>query len=140
MNYAEISKYTISCIYKSYESLDSSPLDKALRSLIELRVSQINGCAYCCNLHIADARKNKVSQNKLDLLPVWFSTKEVVFSEKEVIALKWCEAITRGSFEKIDEMKSEILKHFSEREIVDITSCISIMNALNRIAISLRTL
>jgi len=56
------------------------------------------------------------------------------------IALKWCEAITRGSFEKIDEMKSEILKHFSEREIVDITSCISIMNALNRIAISLRTL
>ena len=74
MNYAEISKYTISCIYKSYESLDESPLDKALRALIELRVSQINGCSYCCNLHIADARKNNVSQKKLDLLPIYLSS------------------------------------------------------------------
>ncbi len=139
MNYAEISKYTISCIYKSYESLDESPLDKALRALIELRVSQINGCSYCCNLHIADARKNNVSQKKLDLLPIWVSTKEV-FSEKEVLALKWCESITHISFEKIDELKNEMLKHFSEREIVDITSCIAITNALNRIAISLKTL
>ncbi len=63
-----------------------------------------------------------------------------VFSEKEVLALKWCESITRGSFEKIDEIKNDLLKHFFEREIVDITSCISIMNALNRIAISLKTL
>lgn len=139
MNYAEISKYTISCIYKSYESLDESPLDKALRALIELRVSQINGCSYCCNLHIADARKNNVSQKKLDLLPIWVSTKEV-FSEKKVLALKWCESITHISFEKIDELKNEMLKHFSEREIVDITSCIAITNALNRIAISLKTL
>jgi alkylhydroperoxidase family enzyme len=60
--------------------------------------------------------------------------------EKEVVALNWCESITRGFFEKIDEIKDEMLKHFSEREVVDITSCISIMNALNRIAISLRTL
>ena len=139
MNYAEISKYTISFIYKSYESLDESPLDKALRALIELRVSQINGCSYCCNLHIADARKNNVSQKKLDLLPIWVSTKEV-FSEKKVLALKWCESITHISFEKIDELKNEMLKHFSEREIVDITSCIAITNALNRIAISLKTL
>ncbi|OZG32226.1 carboxymuconolactone decarboxylase family protein [Rickettsia endosymbiont of Culicoides newsteadi] len=104
MNYAEISKYTISCIYKSYESLNESPIDQGLRALIELRVSQINGCFHCCNLHLAEARKNNVSQKKLDLLPIWFSTKEV-FSEKEVLALKWCESITRGSFEKIDEIK-----------------------------------
>lgn len=139
MHYEEISKHTMSCIYKSYESLDNSPLDKGLRALIELRVSQINGCFYCCNLHLVDARKNNVPQKKLDLLPIWFSTKEV-FSEKEVIALKWCESITYGFFEKIDEIKYDILRCFSEREIVDITICISIMNALNRIAISLKTL
>ncbi|WP_417905010.1 carboxymuconolactone decarboxylase family protein [Candidatus Tisiphia endosymbiont of Micropterix aruncella] len=139
MNYAEISKHTILCIYKAYESLNESPIDKGLRALIELRVSQINGCFYCCNLHLIDARKNNVSQEKLDLLPIWFSSKEA-FSEKEVIALSWCEAITRGSFEKVDEMKDELLQRFSEREIVDITSCISIMNALNRIAITLKTL
>ncbi|BFD46426.1 MAG: carboxymuconolactone decarboxylase family protein [Rickettsia endosymbiont of Sergentomyia squamirostris] len=139
MNYVEISKNTMSCIYKSYESLNESPLDKGLRSLIELRVSQINSCFYCCNLHLTDARKNNVPQKKLDLLPIWSSSKEV-FSEKEVIALRWCELITRGFFEEIDAMKDEILQYFSEREIVDITICISIMNALNRIAISLKTL
>ncbi len=139
MHYTEISKYTMSCLYESYKSLDNSPLDKGLRYLIELRVSQINGCFYCCNLHLSDARKHDVPQKKLDLLPIWFSTKEV-FSKKEIIALKWCESITCSSFEKIDEIKDDIFKHFSEREIVDITICISIMNALNRIAISLKTL
>lgn len=110
---------------KLMKVLMSLQLTKDSGALIELRVSQINGCLYCCNLHLIDARKNNVSQETLDLLPIWFSSKEAL-SEKEVIALRWCEAITLGSFEKVDEMKDELLQRFSEREIVDITSCISI--------------
>ncbi|WP_410521276.1 carboxymuconolactone decarboxylase family protein [Candidatus Tisiphia endosymbiont of Sialis lutaria] len=67
------------------KALITPPLDKGLRYLIELRVSQINGCFYCCNLHLSDARKNNVPQKKLDLLPIWFSTilKPIKLGDKE---------------------------------------------------------
>lgn len=55
-----------------------------------------------------------------------------------MIALRWCEYITKGLFEKLTELKDQILEHFSEKEIADLRICISLMNALNRIAITLR--
>jgi len=137
MNYAEISKLTMTNIYKAYESLKESAIEKSLRTLLEFRVSQINGCFYCCGIHIADAHKNNISQEKLDFLPIWSSTNGI-FTEKEMIALRWCEYITKGLFEKLTELKDQILEHFSEKEIADLSICISLMNALNRIAITLR--
>lgn len=137
MNYAEISKHTISSLYKAYNSLNESPIDKNLKVLLEIRTSQINGCSYCCEMYFKDARKNNISQQKLDLLPVWYSTNGI-FSEKEMVALKWCEAVTYCDPEELSGLREDLDNYFSEKEIVDITSCISIMNALNRIAISLR--
>lgn len=71
MNYAEISKETINFLYQSRASLNKSPLNATIRVLAELRVSQINGCAYCCDLHTKEARKLGVQDEKLDNLPNW---------------------------------------------------------------------
>jgi len=135
MNYAEISKETIGYLHKSYASLKISPLEPSLKTLIELRTSQINGCAYCCALHTDEARKLNIPQTKLDVLPAWHTS--TIFTEVECAALKFCEDLTYKN-KCCKEAKAQLSLFFSEREIVDLTACIAIMNALNRIAISLR--
>ena len=135
MDYAKISKETIDHLYASYSSLDNSPLDRGLKLMIDVYVSQLNGCAFCCGHHIPEAREFGFAQEKLDTLIAWKTSK--VFSQKERLVLSWCEALTAvdvGASADKDVLK----EHFSEREIVDITACISLMNALNRIAIFLK--
>ncbi|MFI4954289.1 MAG: carboxymuconolactone decarboxylase family protein [Gammaproteobacteria bacterium] len=135
MNYSQISRDTMDNLYKTYQSLKDSPLEASIRVLVELRVSQINGCAYCCVLHANEARKAGVSQVKLDVLSGWSNSD--VFTEKEQAALLWCEAVTYLENDTT-EVKELLSNHFSEREIVDLTAAASIMNALNRMAISLK--
>lgn len=135
MNYAQISKETIDSLYQSYQSLKNSPLDASIRVLVELRVSQINGCAYCCSLHMKEARKAGIPQEKLDVLPGWSNS--TVFNEKEQAALLWCESVTYLENDA-KELKELMASHFSEREIVDLTASVAIMNALTRLAITLK--
>lgn len=135
LNYADISKETVSFLYKSYESLKNSPLDQSIRILIELRASQINGCAYCCGLHIQEARRIPLDQEKMDLLPAWHNSR--AFSEKERAALEWCEALIY--LKDVDKAEQNLKDHFSERQIVDLTLVVSIMNALNRLSIAFKS-
>jgi AhpD family alkylhydroperoxidase len=135
MNYAEISKETFDLLYKSRASLSHSPLNPTIRILAELRVSQINGCAYCCRLHTDEALKIGVQQEKLDNLLAWQNSTS--FTEGEKAALQWVESVT--SLDKdLGKVRAHFLSFYSERECVDLTACIGIMNALNRIVISLR--
>ncbi len=135
MNYAEISKETIGLLYKSRNSLNSSPMSAEMRILAELRVSQINGCAYCCHLHTDEARKLGIPQNKLDILPGWRHSTE--FTEDERAVLQWTESVTHLDRD-LASAKERLLKIYTERQIVDLTACIGIMNALNRLVISLQ--
>ncbi len=133
MNYPEISKQVISSLHQSYNSLKNSPLDQKIRVLVELRVSQINGCEYCCELHAKEAMALKVPQEKLNALLKWETSDE--FTTEETAALRWAEELTLLK----DERDIKVLTRlFTERQMVDLTACISIMNALNRIAMSLR--
>lgn len=134
MKYAEISKETIGFLYKSHASLERSSLDKKIRLLVELRTSQLNGCAYCCGLHAEEARKAGVEQAKLDKLPGWRLSG--AFDDKERLALEWCEAVTLMKPE-CTEIRARLQQILSERDLVDLTAAISLMNALNRIAITL---
>ncbi len=134
MNYNEISKETFDLLYKSRATLAHSPVGEAIRLLAELRTSQINGCAYCCRLHSQEARKAGISQEKLDALPAWRSA--TGFTEEEKNVLAWTEALTR--FEGLSEAKERLVEFYSEKQVVDLTACISLMNALNRVAIALR--
>ncbi len=135
MDYAEISKSTFDLLYQSRASLNRSPLEIEVRILVELRVSQINGCAYCCSVYTEEARRVGVAQEKLDVLPAWRNT--VDFTDEERMALEWAEAVTYLDCDLLD-LKERLFELYSEREIVDLTACVGITNALTRVAISLR--
>ncbi len=113
----------------------TSSINPALKSLVELRVSQINGCAYCVSLHSNEARQAGVEQQTLDCLPAWGESG--LFAEKEMVALGWAEAVTTIAQQSdMDGQLSKLLTQFSEAEAVDLTVIISLMNCMNRIAIS----
>lgn len=135
MEYAVISKETIGLLHASYNSLKQSPAPRELIILVELRVSQINSCNYCCNLHRSDALKFGINVEKLDQLPSWRDSSYFTDAERE--ALSWAEILTKTPIDA-NLAQTKLIDFFSEREIVDITAAVALMNALNRIAITLR--
>lgn len=135
MNYAKISKDIVNHLVAARQSLKDSPLSQNLRVLLELRVSQINACSYCCNLHTNEAIKAGISNHIIESLPEFRKSPD--FTEKEKEALAWAEDLTKlDNNKKVKDTK--LSTHFNEREIVDITICISMMNAFNRLAISMK--
>ncbi len=133
INYIEINKRALDLLLSVKKHVSSIP--ETLKALIEIRVSQINGCAYCVDLHTTEARQLGVEQQLLDCLPVW--RESGLFTEGEMVALEWAESVTRIASETDIEGKLEVLlKHYSETEVVDLTLIVALMNSLNRLAIS----
>lgn len=114
--------------------LHAEKFDPKLKALVELRVSQINGCAYCLNLHTQEARALGESQQRLDCLSAWRET--TFYTEREQAALAWAETLTLIATQHApDDIYQAAAKQFSEKELVDLTLVIVNMNAWNRIAI-----
>jgi AhpD family alkylhydroperoxidase len=112
-------------------------LDHKLIHLLKLRASQINGCAYCIDMHSIDARAAGESEQRLYALDAWRETP--FFDGRERAALAWIEAVTLVSQTHVpDQVFEETKAHFSEQEIVDLTYIAATINAWNRLAISLR--
>jgi AhpD family alkylhydroperoxidase len=133
LNYFEINADALKSLFSIKKQVPS--IEESLKILVELRVSQINGCAYCVDLHSNEARKASVPQQKLDCLPVWKESN--LFSERECAALSWAESVTRISEEHESENKLNLLlETFTEKEAVDLTFIVCVMNGLNRLAIS----
>lgn len=133
VNYLEINKKALNLLLSVKKH--TSSIDNNLKTLIELRVSQINGCAYCIDLHANEARIAGETQQRLDCLSVWKECQ--LFSNREMEALCWAESVTNISKEQDIESKLDnLLKHYSEVEVVDLTLIISLMNCMNRMAIS----
>lgn len=130
---------------KAYEAmfglesyLATSGLDKTILELIKIRASQINGCAFCINMHTKDALKNGETNQRIFLLNAWRETN--LFTEQEQAALAMTEEITLVSHKGLTDKTFELAKTvFSENEIAIIIMAISTINAWNRIAISSRT-
>ncbi len=107
-------------------------------ALVEMRVSQINGCAFCLDMHATDARKLGERQQRLDCLPAWGECE--LFDAAEKAALAWAEALTDVSHTHApDEAYDALTGHFSEQQIVDLTLIVAMINCWNRIAIAHRT-
>ena len=115
-----------------------SGLDHGLLELVKTRVSQINGCAYCIDMHTKDARACGESEQRLYLLSQWRETS--FFSDTERAALAWAEAVTRISGDAVpDELYAQVRLHFDEKALVDLTLAIIAINGWNRLAIPFRT-
>ncbi|MEX3014333.1 carboxymuconolactone decarboxylase family protein [Gymnodinialimonas hymeniacidonis] len=109
-------------------------IDVGFRALLELRVSQINGCTYCIDLHTKEAKASGEAPARLGALPEWRGN--TLFSAREQAALAWAESLTRVETDGApDVLYDALLAHFSEKEVVDLTLIIAQMNAWNRLAI-----
>ncbi|MFI5095047.1 MAG: carboxymuconolactone decarboxylase family protein [Candidatus Acidiferrum sp.] len=112
-------------------------LEHGLIHLLKMRASQINGCAYCIDMHSKDARALGETEQRLYELDAWRETP--FYSDRERAALSWTEAVTLVSQTHVpDSTYEEVRKHFSEKEIVDLTLVVTTINAWNRLAIALR--
>jgi AhpD family alkylhydroperoxidase len=117
--------------------IEACGIDARLRVLVELRTSQINGCAYCVDLHSREARQAGETQQRLDCLPVWRET--LFFNDRERAALAWAESVTLVQQTGIpDAAYEQAHQQFSDKDLVDLTLIVSVMNAWNRMAISFR--
>jgi len=109
-------------------------LDPRLWDLVFLRVSQINGCAFCVDNHAAQALQDGESARRLNALALWRDTP--LFSDTERAALAWAERVTRlGDHGPSDEAFQSLQAHFSDKQVVTLTLAIALINALNRLAI-----
>lgn len=130
---------------KGYQSLHPTlaylqdcSLPIALIDLVYLRVSQINGCAYCIDKHSADLIKRGMPVSKLLLVPVWHEA-EALFSEQERAALAWSESLTRlEQTGAPDAAYAQVAAVFNERELADLSYAIAFMNAANRLGVGFR--
>ena len=112
-----------------------SALDPRLLNLIDIRVSQINGCAYCLDMHCETARKAGESQQRLDVLAAWWETE--LFTPQEQVVLRFAEQLTRISTDKVSEdLHARLAALFSEQEIVQLIGAVMDINAWNRLAIT----
>jgi AhpD family alkylhydroperoxidase len=120
-----------------YQYVASSGLDRALVDLVFLRVSQINGCAYCVDLHWRDALKGGDDARKINSLVTW--REAPFFSPRERAALTWAESLTRiADTGAPDEDYAAVRAEFSEKEVADLTIVIALMNAMNRVGVGSR--
>ncbi len=112
----------------------ASSLDPTLVHLVEIRASQINGCANCINMHAADARSNCETEQRIYLLSAW--REAPCYTERERAALGWTDALTRLSQRPELEGAREVLQaHFTEEEQIKLTLMINVINGWNRIAV-----
>jgi AhpD family alkylhydroperoxidase len=118
-------------------NLDAVGLEASLVELVKIRASQINSCANCLHMHVADAVKNGERWERIVLLDAWRESK--MYADRERAALGWTEALTRVADTHAPDADYEALKpHFTEAQIVHLTVLIGAINTWNRIAVGLR--
>jgi AhpD family alkylhydroperoxidase len=119
------------------KTADESGIDKEIVELVKLRVSQINNCAFCLQIHLNVSRKLGIAREKLDLVATWHEAG--IFSERECAALAWAEALTHLAGRSVsDEAYDAVRRHFSESEVVFLSTAIATINAWNRLGAAFR--
>ena len=140
MNYAAAAPGGMKALASVHGYISQSGLPATLIDLVYLRVSQINGCAYCIAIHSRDLLAAGVPVQKLLLVSAWHEAGSV-FGDQEKVALKWAEVVTRvGDTQVPDEAYAEARSAFTEKQLADLTIAIGLMNAYNRLAISFRAM
>jgi AhpD family alkylhydroperoxidase len=136
----DVTKYLTSGLGRAMFALSSevaSKLEPALFELVKIRASQLNGCAYCIDMHTKDARRAGETEQRLYALNAWRETP--FFSERERAALEWTEALTRLADSRVsDALFERVRRQFDEAELVALTFAVIVINGWNRLSISFR--
>lgn len=138
INIQKVEPAAYQAMYALEKYLSTSKLDPILLELIKMRTSQINGCAFCLNMHSSDARKKGETEQRLYVLPAWRET--TLFTEKEQAVLALTEQVTLISNHVSDETYDKAASLFNANELAQIIMAIVTINAWNRIAITSKSL
>ena len=138
INSYEKGQGVLQAMFAAGKYLSKSSIEKPLSELVFMRVSQINGCAYCLDMHSKDLRAAGETEQRLYMLSAW--RESPVYTERERAALAWAEAVTLVTEGHIsDEVYEEARKEFSEQELIDLTFAVATINSWNRLNIAFRT-
>jgi AhpD family alkylhydroperoxidase len=138
MNYTQASPDGFKAIYGLQQYVENCGLEHPLLELVKMRASQINGCAYCLDMHSKDARAAGETEQRLYVLNAW--REAPFYSDRERAALAWTEALTKIADGPVsDELYAEARKQFSEKELTDLSLAIIAINGWNRLAIPFRS-
>ena len=137
VNYSQASPAALGGMLALEKYLAGCSLERGLLDLVKLRASQINGCAYCIDMHWKDLRASGEGEQRLYGLDAW--REAPYYSDRERAALAWAEAVTLVSQDHVpDQVFEQAHAQFSDAELVDLTLCVTTINAWNRIAIAFR--
>lgn len=137
LNYLKVAPGAYEAMLGLEKYLQQCGLEERLLDLMKLRVSQVNGCAYCIDMHWKDLRSIGEEEQRLYGLDAW--EESPYYTERERAALAWAEAVTNIRDGHVpDQVYEHVRKHFSERELADLTLAVAAINAWNRLAISAR--
>jgi AhpD family alkylhydroperoxidase len=138
LDYSKAAPGSVQAMYKLQKFVEESGLERSLLELVKTRVSQINGCAFCIDMHTKDARSFGESEQRLYALNAWRETP--FYTGRERAALAWAEAITLISESHASDEEFEAARaEFSEEELVKLTMAIITINGWNRLAIAFRS-
>ena len=138
INYRTAAPDTCSALLVVHKHLGNAFPDQKLRALIELRVSQINGCAFCLDMHATEARHLGETQQRLDCVAAF--REAPFFTERERAALAWAESLTYVSQTHApDDVYDEVKKHFSDKDLSNLTIMIGMINMWNRVSVAFRS-
>jgi AhpD family alkylhydroperoxidase len=139
MNFFEAAPDTLKALRALETQIQSTGLEKSLIEIVKIRASQINGCAFCLNMHTEDARKHGETEQRIYLISAW--RESPLYTDRERAALAWTEAVTLISETHApDDVYEAVRAQFSEAETVNLTMLIATINAWNRMAIAFRTI
>jgi AhpD family alkylhydroperoxidase len=138
MNFFKAAPETIKALVAVEDQIKASGLELSLIELVKTRASQINGCAYCLDMHWKDLRAAGEGEQRLYSLDAWRETP--FYTDRERAALAWTEAVTLITKDHVpDEVYEEAHQHFTEKELADLTLAIVAINGWNRLSIAFRT-
>ena len=139
MNFYQAAPDTIKALTALETQIQASGLEQSLIELVKTRASQINGCAFCINMHTEDARKRGETEQRIYLLNAW--RESPLYTDRERAALAWTESVTLIADTRApDDIYAQVRAQFSEEETVNLTMLIATINAWNRLAISFRAI
>jgi AhpD family alkylhydroperoxidase len=137
INIHDKGRNALKALYGLGSYMGKSTIEQQLSNLICFRVSQINGCAYCLDMHSKDLRAEGETEQRLHMLAAW--RESPFYTARERAALAWAEAVTELDKGRVcDEVYDEVTRHFSEEEIIDLTIATITINCYNRINVAFR--